>query len=327
MKSNVLAALMIEKYPNHYQKTSTNKKIKNLLGISTDEFIEHIKTIYPNIDINIITHKRSEGGISDTFPTVIYQNEKICLTGKKMSKSIGSDVIIKEGLVCYFYTTKIKYNLDDFSGFKATLKSLNTILNDINENAFECISNEDLLYIKSVIIQYINLNETDLCKRMKNILNAFSIADNLRKSYYKKDGWRVDKNVLFKHIKQQGSKLSNLRTDKWNPMDIMLYKSNSKSIIQKTYNTLNDINNIFVNDIFNPTKDEYVLGISLKEENAQYGKGKGYLNIIKNKFELGEYNLNTEELNYIKNNYTSKIMKFLIIYKKVKNIIHQHYTI
>jgi hypothetical protein len=143
-------------------------------------------------------------------------------------------------------------------------------------------------------------------KTLNSLLNSMSIGNWLRNSRF--SDWEVKRDALFDKVKKKCSKMVGLPADKWNPMDIMLIRRGSESEINSRISEaegeenkdlqLGKINSLFVDDIDKKNSKSLILAISLKEEEAQAGKAKSYVDKLQIPGEK-EYNLSEEEKSWI----------------------------
>jgi hypothetical protein len=204
-----------------------------------------------------------------------------------------TDTDQKEGLVVFMYNI-LNSGIDLKPFNKETIQSNAEILNSAasNSSLFEGLDNKVTNKVKS----YINkITTSDLTTATKSNLaklnNPFSCANEIYNSYPNKKLTRKD---IFDQIRAMGSKLCQVPPDKWNPGDVYIVLDTPDFIP----NDLAKLNALFVND-WGSTNSNLV-SVSLKEEKAQPGRAKSYLdNLVKIKGLEGKpFNLSNEELEW-----------------------------
>jgi len=305
------------------------RRILNRIKVSTDELVEDVKTVINdynlNIDINsikILPPGKAAGGISDKYPTLCFNLDgelfKVkfsgALPGEKLTQTLAA---FKEGMVVYFFNT-----LESYAAFsKKSPSQKETKYFELVEKIKKDIEINDIkgLEIKNVtqILDALEGESNNFnISFLNDIFNAMSIANKLKESLY--SSWEIHKDSFFSDLKFRAAKdLKFLKSDKWNPMDIILIKPESKQKILKIWADAKNEDNLeqkahiynstFVNNLDIIDKNRSILGISLKETQARGGKGKSYLDSINSTKQ--HYNITVEERKWDKLKLLDKIIE------------------
>ena len=221
----------------------------------------------------------------------------------------------KEGLVVFMYNI-LNSGIDLKPFNKETIQSNIEILNTASNNSslYEGLDDKTTNKVKSYLNKIVT---SDLSKASKANLgklnNPFSCANEIYKSYPKK---QLTRKGIFDQIRAMGSKLCQVPPDKWNPGDVYVVLDAPNSIP----NDLAKLNALFVNDW--GSIDGNLVSVSLKEEKAQPGRAKSYLNnLIRIKGLKGQpHNLSKEELEWDEETLIQKVKAQQEVFiKKVKD--------
>jgi len=316
------------KYPKKY-KYSTGVRIENIAKTPVDEFKKDFLEVADEFNVPVVkstvrfAYPGQPGAVSGKFPGLRFELDGKDYGVKYSGVSAGGQMtqtpaVFKEGLVVYFFQTKLTY--DPFN--KATkdktqnyLDVIDKMVLDIKQNSIKGMDQKDVDYI-------IRTLETE--GKEWNVLfagsifNAMSIGNRLKKTQFK--DWEIYRDKFFNDIKKEAAKALGFAAnavDKWNPMDIILVKPGCKQQIldkwaeAKTKETeelkLGDYNNIFADSLDTENQNSIALAISLKEQTSQGGKGKSY--ISKHEKVSDRYNLTKEEQSWSIEKFMKEIEK------------------
>lgn len=328
-----------KKYPEKYglPKNDTIKQIiNNKIGVSNEEFEFDVKDILSNKNVikNIVdvlnkfelddksfnfVFSRQDGGISDTYPTLIFklngEDKKIKFSGYLIGEN-GTPTIFKEGMVVYFFQSEYDYkpfstnDVDEYHIF------MNKIIHDFEEQNFDGIEIIDMDKILDVLKSKKSKLNTSF---LNSIFTALSIANKLKKTKFKT--WEIHKDKYFDKLKSDAAIDLGFKSnaiDKWNPMDLILIKPNSKNEIEKIWKEAKDYkdqesklatyNSIFVNDLNSTNDDELIFAVSLKESISRSGRAKSFLSEGIHKKQKDQYDILPEEKKWSENKLKSEII-------------------
>ena len=225
-----------------------------------------------------------KGGYADREDLEIW----IAFKGGKSSKSAGAvSTDVKEGFVGLFFQSKWKTVVDktNIGECVATLqKELKSIKGEGNSTKTELGD-----YLKTVPLSNPKKGFLD------ELNQPLSVAISLKEKY-KSWTWERDKN--FNKVRKKGSQICKVPADKWNPADTYLVKGSVVTTTGPGTNITTQIapkNNQFVTE-WGATNGTLV-GVSLKQQSAQGGKGKTYLKKVDGDLSVFDYNLTKEEQN------------------------------
>lgn len=204
-----------------------------------------------------------------------------------------TDTDQKEGLVVFMYN--LLNNGVDLKPFnKETIQSnieiLNTAVND--SSLYEGLDNNAISKVKSYFNKIIASDLSTASKaNLSKLNNPFSCANEIYSSYPNK---KLTRKGIFDQLRAIGSKLCQVPPDKWNPGDVYVVLDTPDSIP----NDLAKLNALFVNEW--GSTDSNLVSVSLKEEKAQPGRAKSYLdNLVRIQGLQGKpFNLSKEELEW-----------------------------
>lgn len=322
---------LISSNPSKYFSHSQSDRLKKSNFVSSDDFISDARNIISNagIDINDIQmippgRSGSEGRAkSDQFETAWISIEgfkEFPIVITSMQGRGKTSNIFKEGMVCFFAQSEREYSPIIKKSAKTPeeyFEIVENIMADIEENDIPFMENKDqneiLQFIKSKADSY----DLDF---INSVQNSMSIGNWIRNSEF--SDWEIRIDGILKKVKREASKILKVPADKWNPMDIIIIRPGSSNEIMNKIseaarkNTkagkLDAINNIFCEDLDDIGDECLAIAISLKEEAAQHGKAKSYLDALE--ASSIEYNLTKEEKELAKN--PNKALKEVIAARK-----------
>jgi len=214
----------------------------------------------------------------------------------------STDTNLKEGLVV------LLYNSDITEPF--TKENFKNNFNKLNKASFEGISTIEGQLKSYLSIFSENLEDASKSKAALDSLNdPLSSALTIKKAY---PGKKLIKDGAFNTIRKLGSQVTKIEADKWNPGDVYLEINEpeipSLESLQKDPTPWAKLNALFVNN-WGDT-DAPLVSISLKQERAQAGKAKGFLQKFSPSGVEGsqkEYNLTPEEMEFTSKQYDEGI--------------------
>lgn len=244
-----------------------------------------------------------EGGTGEGYYTKVNINGKTyTIYVKGSGGKFTTDTNVKEGLVVLLYNSNVT---EPF-----TKENFKENFNKLNNASFEGVST-----IEKQLKSYLNVFSTDIegASKSKAALDALndplSSALTIKKAYPDK---KIIRDGAFNTIRKLGAQVTKIEADKWNPGDV--YLEISEPEIPSLENLLKDptpwskLNTLFVNN-WGETNAPLV-SISLKQERAQAGKAKGFLQKFSPSGIEGtqqEYNLTPEEMEFTSDQYDEKI--------------------
>lgn len=315
---NTFIKQFIASYSSKYSSASAKDRVNNITKVSVEEFTEDINTFIeshseytltgpvttiepgekPNI-AGLPSSVTKRGAYSGKFTTIEFEvndDEIYMILAGGSQDSAKTSTDFKESFVNYYFKNK-GYGRIDKENY---IEKIAEILKNLKSNGIEGTSKKVL---DDNIKTLASSEETFSPGIVKSLNNAMSIGEYLANSKYSK--WNIERDKIFDKVKSAGAKVSGLYSDKWNPSDIFLVKPGTESSINtETAKALAEpneelalgyINGIFVNT-WGDTSNQ-ILGISLKEQNAQAGKAKSFLKSMKRRegTELDSYNLTKKE--------------------------------
>jgi hypothetical protein len=215
--------------------------------------------------------------------------EKTFDFGGEDPDTLKSDTDVKEGLVVVFHDLIANTLPDEVTSallpFDKNTPDNNAILfdqylniGDVTQVVADALGGKVATKLKNYLEK---AEKSPGDKTMTDVINnAFSIGNSLASLFPNSKIRRDDK---FNSIRTQASKATGLDQDKWNPGDIYISTGDNSSIIDDAIKksqetsppTIAPINQLFNNDL-NKTNSP-LTAISLKDEKAQPGRAKGYL--------------------------------------------------
>jgi hypothetical protein len=261
-----------------------------------------ISSIFPdsNIEILPVTPNKGPRFIMDVG------GDRITFEIKGAGGKFDTTTTQKEGLVIFFYNSPI----DELFTSESLAKSFNTFY----ENKDKYLKGLDS-GARSSVIKLLDAYNGDIeaASKIKSALvtlnDPLSAAIAIKNTYPSK---KLIRDGLFDTVRKEGSALAEIsEADKWNPGDVYLqltkglqYTVSDAENSPETIKPITTYNKNFVN-IWGETtniddKPATFVSISLKQESAQAGKGKGYLKgfdpqQIEGKIKGATYNLSDEE--------------------------------
>lgn len=256
------------------------------------------------IDAGLLpSDSKIEGGTGEGYYVKTNINGKpYTLYIKGSGGKFTTDTNIKEGLVVLLYNSSIT---EPF-----TKENFEENFNKLNNVSFEGAST-----IENQLKSYLNVFSENIegASKSKAALDALndplSSALTIKKAYPDK---KLIRDGAFNTIRKLASQVTKIEPDKWNPGDVYLEVSEPQiptlESLQKDPTPWAKLNALFVNN-WGDT-DAPLVSISLKQERAQAGKAKGFLqkfNPTKVKGAQTEYNLTPEEMEFTSEQYDEGI--------------------
>ena len=245
-----------------YKTTYTNKKTQSSVG----------SVIY-----------NGKGGYADREDLEIW----VAFKGGKSSKSAGTvSTDVKEGFVGLFFqsdwtTVVTKDNIGKcLTTLQKTLKSIKGEGSSIKTELGDYLKTVPLSNPKKGFLDELN--------------QPLSVATSLKAKY---KSWTWERDKKFDNVRKKASQICKVPADKWNPADAYLMKSGT--VVTDTGDgdsittQIAPINNQFVTGW--GEKDGTLVGVSLKQQSAQAGKGKTYLKSFDSMTKQFDYNLTKNE--------------------------------
>lgn len=210
----------------------------------------------------------------------------VAFKGGKSSKSAGQvSTDVKEGFVGLFFQSKWKDVVD-----KTNIgKCVSTLQQELKSIKGEGNSTKKELgdYLRTI-------PSSNPKKGFLDELNQpLSVALSLKDKY---SSWKWERDSDFNKVRSIGSKICKVPADKWNPGDAYLVKGSVVTTTGPGNNITTQIaplNNQFVTEW--GKSDGNVVGVSLKQQSAQAGKGKTYLKSFDDMTKQFDYNLTKNE--------------------------------
>ena len=210
----------------------------------------------------------------------------VAFKGGKSSKSAGQvSTDVKEGFVGLFFQSKWKDVVD-----KTNIgKCVSTLQQELKSIKGEGNSTKKELgdYLRTI-------PSSNPKKGFLDELNQpLSVALSLKDKY---SSWKWERDSDFNKVRSIGSKICKVPADKWNPGDAYLVKGSVVTTTGPGTNITTQIaplNNQFVTEW--GKSDGNVVGVSLKQQSAQAGKGKTYLKSFDDMTKQFDYNLTKNE--------------------------------
>jgi hypothetical protein len=214
----------------------------------------------------------------------------------------ATDTNLKEGLVV------LLYNSDVTEPF--TKENFKNNFDKLNKASFEGIST-----IEGQLKSYLNIFSEDIegASKSKAALDSLndplSSALTIKKAY---PGKKIIRDEAFNTIRKLASQVTKIEADKWNPGDVYVEISEpqipSLESLQKDPTPWAKLNALFVNSWGD--NNTPLVSVSLKQERAQAGKAKGFLQKFSPSGIEGtqkEYNLTPEEMEFTSEQYDEGI--------------------
>jgi hypothetical protein len=275
------------------------------------ELLKLISNLFPDNDFKDTTKT------TPTF-TVVIDGQKHTFTIKGAGSEFGTSTIQKEGLVVFFYNSPINELF--------TPESLIKNVEVLNGEYYDGIGTKPD-QVKLLLSKYTkNIESVANDKTALAVLNdPLSSAIAIKKAYGNNFPL-ITGDGTFNEVKTTGAELSGLDADKWNPGDVFLQLadikySKAKSLSDPdTIKPITEYNKNFViewgkKDNIDNISTSFV-SISLKNERAAAGKGKGYLKGFDPASEYGKikrgvtsYNMTDDEKEYSDEILKSEIAK------------------
>ena len=266
------------------------------------EITNTISTLFPNSNVEVLSVTSNKG------PRFVMDigEDRITFEIKGAGGKFDTTTTQKEGLVIFFYNSPINELF--------TPESLIESFNDLYKNKDKYFKGLDSK-AKSSVIKLLDAYDGDIeaASKIKSSLvtlnDPLSAAIAIKNAYPNKE---LIRDGLFDTVRKEGSTLAGIsEADKWNPGDVYLqltkglqYTVSDAENSPESISPITTYNKNFVNVWGETTnidgKSATFVSISLKQESAQAGKGKGYLKgfdpqQIEGKIKGATYNLSDEE--------------------------------
>lgn len=250
---------------------------------------------------------------------------------KKIHKSVGDDLSkgalpytgtenFKEGMVCYFYGLMREESGNSL--IDSVLQKFNDVTkqNNILELPAHLMEKSPQLYGQStranipLAVMFLNNNQLD--KKQKQLfLNAISCARAVYQLRPPSKNTVIDRGGLFNKVRETASAITGGEKDKWNPSDVYLYEKDSVSTIENVLKSAKENNAVVsvyveeklksagINELFGEMQ-KTIVGVSLKQEDAQHGKALGITKFASSIFpneNIQQYKIDDESKKSIKN--------------------------
>jgi hypothetical protein len=233
------------------------------------------------------------------------QFEKEVFTGKSVSVAD-----LKEGLVAYFYSIlsnkKGQQEVDNLVTALTTDKKVKVSLPlEVNIENVK-IGSE----LASVLGEIKKANAGSYnAQNSYLLLNAVSCALGMDQLLKSTNSIIVDKVDSFNKIKAIARQITAGDPNKWNPSDLYIYPASFLPTIDKVLGEVQKTNALVstaeggegkqtgLNELFSESEKSKIVGVSLKEEKAQYGKALGitkHAAALLNSKDIEQYNLEPE---------------------------------
>ena len=266
------------------------------------EITDTISTLFPDNNVEVLSVTKDKG------PRFVMDigEDRITFEIKGAGGKFDTTTTQKEGLVIFFYNSPINELF--------TSESLIESFDSLYENKDEYFKGLDS-GAKSSVIKLLDAYNEDIeaASKIKSALvtlnDPLSAAIAIKNAYPNKE---LIRDGLFDTVRKEGSSLAGIsEADKWNPGDVYLqltkglqYTVSDAENSPESIKPITTYNKNFVNVWGETTnidgKSATFVSISLKQESAQAGKGKGYLKgfdpqQIEGKIKGATYNLSDEE--------------------------------
>jgi hypothetical protein len=260
----------------------------------TQELIDNkiLTPTNPNSPIN----KNPEGAY---YTDVIIGEKPYRIFVKGSGGKFDTNTTVKEGLVVLLYNSSID---EPF-----TKENFQENFNKLKQASFEGISD-----IKNNLKLYLDIYDENIeaasnsKAAINNLNDPLSSALTIKKAYPDK---KIIRDGIFNTLRNIGSQVTGIKADKWNPGDVYLQITEPEvPSIEEVKKDYSKLNGLFVNDW--GSTDAPLVSISLKQERAQAGKAKSFLEKFKPSDIEGtqkEYNLTDKELEFTPEQYDNGI--------------------
>jgi hypothetical protein len=331
---------IVKKFPQKYMTHSASNRVKNSGNVTSEDFRKDLEEVANELGLQLekteiippgrAANPKAQSDSFDTIHITLKDNKDFGIILASLAGRGKTSTIFKEGMVCFFFGADSEYK-----PFKKSSEDteeqyyqlMEKIYNDIDQNGIQGMDDKQEREIKEFIQ---NKGSNYDSATLNAIFNAMSIGNFLR-VYPMLGNWEIRRDKLFEDLKKKGGQIANVPTDKWNPMDVMLIKKGSESEIRKRMkeaeeedskdSQLGGINQLFMDSLTSKNPKSIVLAISLKEEEAQAGKAKSYVDNLKIK-EGMEYNLTDDEKSWAGKD--KKIQEEILkLREKIKDLIEE----
>ena len=240
---------------------------------------------------DLLANKQATVWKSDAFNNLYF----IIKVGKtrmvtQLKGASATDTDVKEGLVV------VMYDSDITSPF--TPQTIQSHIANLQQTAQSSDSLDGTA--KKRVIKYLEKIKFEFSKEIVSTLNeTLSQALAMRIAYG--EGFRIDRDYVFKRIRDIAASVTGLPADKWCPGDVYLIADDASMSIENATNdvarsrNIADLNVLFINDWGDLTSKAgaCIVACSLKMAKAQAGKAKSYLKQI-GRADM-EYNVTSDE--------------------------------
>ena len=237
---------------------------------------------------------------------------------KGAGSKYSTSVIEKEGLVVAFYNALNQGWNPEASAFNSS--NMSSLLESFNETSWESGLGKASNNIKNFIGKF-DSSSSDSKAAQTSLNDPLSSALRIYEDY---PGKKLIRDGIFDTIRDKATQLTGIPADKWNPGDVYLQISNVNLPPSDSGDVTPwvELNKLFVNDW--GSTDAPLVSISLKQEKAQGGKAKSFLQKFKPEQVEGmppaEYQLNSEELKYNEDQYDEAINSYKV---KINNEVNK----
>jgi len=242
---------------------------------------------------DLLANKQATVWKSDAFNNLYF----IIRVGKtrmitQLKGASATDTDVKEGLVVVMYDSDITtpFTSQTFQSHIAELQQTTQSSDSIDSTT------------RTRIIKYFERIKSEFNKATASTLNeTLSQALAMRIAYG--EGFRIDRDYIFKRIRDIAASVTGLPADKWCPGDVYLIADDASTSIQNAIKDVErsgniaDLNVLFINDWGDITNKAgaRIVACSLKMAKAQAGKSKSYLKQI-GRSDM-EYNITSGDAN------------------------------
>lgn len=286
---------------NPFKHTTTLDPGKNYTLVKGSSALKNIDY---NTAAELVKRKDTVAVQSDSYSDnyLIVAGDVSQLTAKKDDSA--AETVVKEGMVVLFYYSNIQEQPAE-ENVIAIVQDLNNTASKLPEYAVDSLT-------KNKLIKFLSKVQSLKPKKLAALLTDYwSVATEI-KTGYNSSQFICVRTGLFDTIRSIASSLTRLYADKWCPGDIYLIDKSKYAAIQKTVSEVQEnmpkdgigiINSLFINEWGQTGEepDRGIVAISLKEEKAQAGKAKQFLQTLSRKdltynVEKTEFELPTSEI-------------------------------
>jgi hypothetical protein len=295
----------------NFSLTSNPRRINNLDSVSPEEFLKLLSKVF-NIKANSIEQyePKQDPNPSGSYHMFRFKDDGkpvdvILAGGSSKGKMQKSSTAVKEGLVSMIWGLGEVIEPMDLGNKASELataeKKYDKIRKDLLSGKYKNV-NLSKATINEISVWLKNNNFNTDTRRFLN--DKISVSNKLLNSGYSPSEFIIDR-VVLEDIKSFGYKATNFESaDKWNPSDLFLIPKGQFSglfnkMLKATEKTTDPLLIAgILSDFFASRwgQTDKIVGISLKEQKAQGGKGKGFLKRV---WKLANtYNITPEEFEW-----------------------------